>query len=203
MIEIEGLNFSYNNNKILENLDFTINDGDYIAIVGDNGAGKSTFIKCLLGINKVGHNQIKIDGICNSCFKKYNEIGYVPQTKSKRVELPLTGRELFALVTKDEKKINRVINRLNIKDVVGKNLNMLSGGQSQRINIAKALLNDIKYLILDEPTTGLDKASREGLYELLRQLNIEGLTIIVVSHHLDEIDEDVSQILNLNGRADD
>lgn len=198
MIKIENLTFGYESSIVLNKINLEVNDGDYVAVIGDNGTGKSTFIKCLIGLNQVNHNEIKIDDVCLSCYNKFSEIGYVPQMKPRASELPITSREIFKLVTKDQEKINEVIKRLSITDLVDENINNLSGGQRQRVNIAKAMLNDIKYLILDEPSTGLDLKSRVSLYNLLTGLNLRGLTIIVVSHHLDEIKSDVNKILNLN-----
>ncbi len=197
MIRINDLTFKYKEEIILNKLNLEINNGDFIAIIGANGSGKSTLLKCLMGINKVDHHQIEIDNECITCFKNYQAIGYVPQLKTKSLELAISGREYFNLITKSQIKINQVIIQLEIQDIVDKNINNLSGGQIQRINIAKALLNDIKYLVLDEPNTGLDVQTRLRLFKLLNKLNIQGLTIIIVSHHLGEIKEYTNKIFNI------
>ncbi|WOO89971.1 ATP-binding cassette domain-containing protein [Mollicutes bacterium LVI A0078] len=188
MIKLNELSFSFGNQKVIDNLSLTINDGDFFVVVGPNGTGKSTLIKCLVGIYKVKHNQIQIDNECISCFDDYDQIGYVPQVKSKPSELPITAKEIFKLITKDSAKINEVSKLLNIETILNANINDLSGGQKQRINIAKALLLNIKYLILDEPTTGLDPKSRTELQEILQTLNERGVTIIVVSHYEHEVE---------------
>lgn len=188
MIKLNELSFSFGNQKVINNLSLTINDGDFFVVVGPNGTGKSTLIKCLVGIFKVKHNQIQIDNECISCFDDYDQIGYVPQVKSKPSELPITAKEIFKLITKDHNKINEVSKLLNIETILNANINDLSGGQKQRINIAKALLLNIKYLILDEPTTGLDPQSRTELQEILQTLNKRGVTIIVVSHYVHEVE---------------
>lgn len=188
MIKLNELSFSFGNQKVINNLSLTINDGDFFVVVGPNGTGKSTLIKCLVGIFKVKHNQIQIDNECISCFDDYDQIGYVPQVKSKPSELPITAKEIFKLITKDSTKINEVSKLLNIEAILDANINDLSGGQKQRINIAKALLLNIKYLILDEPTTGLDPQSRAELQEILQTLNKRGVTIIVVSHYEHEVE---------------
>lgn len=189
MITLNNLNFGFGHENILNDISFTINDGDFLLVVGPNGTGKSTLIKCLLGINKVKHNQIQIDDQCISCFNDYHQIGYVPQIKTKPSELPITPNEIFKLITKDKDKISKLTKLLNIESIVNKNINNLSGGQKQRVNIAKAMLLDIKYLILDEPSTGLDLQSRNELQSTLTTLRDTGVTIIIVSHHEDEVSD--------------
>lgn len=197
MISVNNLTFGFGAEKILDNLSFTINDGDFLVVVGANGTGKSTLVKCLVGIHNVGHNQIQIDNQCISCYDDYDQIGYVPQVKTKPSELPITAREMLKLITKDDNKIDEVAQTLNISSIIDSNINDLSGGQKQRINIAKALLLNIRYLILDEPTTGLDPKAREQLQLSLAKLNQSGVTIIVVSHHYDEVEEMMTCKLDL------
>ncbi len=188
MIKLNELSFGFGDEQIIRNLSLTINDGDFFVVVGPNGTGKSTLIKCLVGIYKVKHNQIQIDDECISCFDDYDQIGYVPQVKTKPSELPITANEIFSLITKDKNRINEVSELVNITHILDSNINSLSGGQKQRINIAKALLLNIRYLILDEPTTGLDPDSRQELQATLQQLHNTGVTIIVVSHYVHEVE---------------
>ncbi len=187
MIKINNLSFGFNGVDIISDLSFTIDDGDFVVITGPNGAGKSTLIKCLVGINKVKHNQIIIDDECISCYNDYHKIGYVSQVKDKPSELPITPNEIFKLITSNNNKIKETCQLLNIEDIIHTNINLLSGGQKQRVNIVKALLLDIKYLILDEPTTGLDPKSRNDMQNALQTLKENDVTIIVVSHYLDQV----------------
>lgn len=188
MIEIKNLTFGFDEKPIINNLSLTMNDGDFLAVVGPNGTGKSSLIKCLLGINKVKHNTILIDNQCISCYNQYNKFGYVAQAKPGVSELPITAFEIFKLILNDTSKIDRVSELLGITSILHKNMNQLSGGQKQRIQIAKAMLLDIKYLILDEPTTGLDLKSRIELNKVLEDLHKLGVTIIVVSHYISELE---------------
>lgn len=197
MINVTNLNFGFNNELIIKDLSFTIDDGDFIAIIGSNGTGKSTLIKCLVGINQVGHKMIQIDDKCITCFTDYHKIGYVPQVKNKPAELPITVEEIFKLISKDKSKIQRLSKQLNIENLLKSNVNDLSGGQKQRVNIAKALLLDIKYLILDEPTTGLDPQAREELNSLLKNIHDTGVTLIVVSHYFEDVKDNVSAVLDM------
>lgn len=197
MIKLNHLSFSFGQKKILNNLDFEIKNKDYLAIIGPNGVGKSTLIKLLIGIYKSSHEEILIDDKCITCYNKFSKIGYVPQVKAKPSELPITPREIFKLIINDQKKIEEVVKELNIEKILDIKINDLSGGQLQRVNICKALLHDVEYLILDEPTTGLDIASRKNLNDLLNKMNKKGMTIIVVSHYLNEVEENITAILDL------
>ncbi len=187
MIKIQNLNFGYEGEELLNNINLDIHDGDFLAIIGHNGSGKSTLIKCLIGINKVAHESILIDDTCISCFNSYSQIGYVEQITNAGYTLPISAYEMLRLISNDKKRIKELVETLNISEFINDNYNDLSGGQRQRINIAISLLKDIKYLIMDEPTTGLDVKSRNDLYDLLKKLNDQGITIIVVSHNLEEL----------------
>ncbi len=198
MIKINNLNFSYEDENTLSDISFVIEDGDYLAIVGGNGTGKSTLIKCLIGINSVKDGMITIDGIDINKYRQFKEIGYVRQTQNKHLDIPITGREYLCLVSKNRKKIEEITQLLDLTNFIDENINNLSGGQKQRINIAKSLLHDIKYLILDEPNTGLDFNARSNFYELVAKLNKEhNITIIIVSHHIDEISCKINKVYDL------
>lgn len=195
MIQINHLKYK----DILQDVNFTINDGDFLIITGENGSGKSTLIKCILGINKVKHDMITIDGKCISCYKKFSQIGYVSQTNKLKYELPITVQEIIELISSDKKKIDELLNKYNIKDKYNEDINNLSGGQRQKVNLVKALVRDINYLILDEPETGLDKGSRDDLIDNLKELKKNGITIIIISHHVnDEIKSLASKIYHLD-----
>jgi zinc transport system ATP-binding protein len=201
MIKIDNLSFGFNETLVIENMNLEINDGDFIAIIGENGSGKSTFIKCLLGINRVVHNAVNIDGVCINSFKDFKTIGYVPQFRVKETEIPITVVEYLKLISNDKVKINQVINDFKLNDIKNNNINRLSGGQRQRVFLARALLHDVKYLILDEPTAGLDFESRKQLYDLIGNLNKDGMTIIIVSHHLNEISCNINKIYNMDEKT--
>ncbi len=202
MIKINNLSFKYDNCNILENINIEINDGDFLAIIGGNGTGKSTLIKCLIGLNKVENNQILIDGIDINKYKDFKRLGYVKQVQNKVSDIPITGMEYLRLISKDKKKLNEVIELLDLKAFINTDINNLSGGQKQRINIAKSLLHDIKYLILDEPNTGLDFNARKNFYQLIAKLNHEQkITVIIVSHHIDEISCQINRIYDLENNS--
>lgn len=194
MIEINNLSYK----GILNQISFTIEDGDYLAIIGENGSGKTTLINCIIGINEVAHNSILIDGKCISCYRKFSQIGFVSQINKTIYELPISVSEIFYLVSDDRDKINSLMRLFSISDLKDMNINKLSGGQRQKVNIVKALLNDIDYLILDEPETGLDSKSRKDLQSVLKMLNGNGITIIVISHYLNEDMDSLKAVYNLD-----
>lgn len=183
MIRVENLHYHYDNNTVLCNIDFSVNKGEFIAIIGPNGSGKTTLMKCILGMNKT-KNCIYINGTDIAKLKNYTIFGYVSQKQTKIHEVPITGYEYLKLVAKD---INGVIKMLNLDEFIHENMNKLSGGQRQRIAIAAAILHKTEILIMDEPNTGLDEESRRLLYKSLSILKKQGITIVLVSHYIDEL----------------
>lgn len=198
MIRIKNLSFGYSKELIIEDMSVVIDRGEYVLIKGNNGSGKSTLINCLLGYNKVVSGMITIGGVDINDFKSFKKIGYVRQTHTSKIDVPITAMEYYNLICKDKGKIDEVIEMLDIKSFVNIDVNTLSGGQRQRINIGKSLLHEVEYLILDEPVTGLDFDSRKGLYDLLRRLNDKAITIIIVSHHLEEITCKIDKIYDMD-----
>ncbi|MCI5839960.1 MAG: ABC transporter ATP-binding protein [Peptoniphilaceae bacterium] len=198
-IEINNLKFSYTNEYILNNLSLEIPVGDFKAIVGENGSGKSTLLKIMLGQYSNYSGSVKIfDKEINNNFN-YEDIGYVPQiNETSKISFPITCYEYTVLGLYSKFGFLKFINK-NIKqkakdaiDLIGmgkyinKPVNELSGGQKQKIMIARAILNDPKMLILDEPTVGIDKESKREFFELLKHLNnVHKMTIVMVTHEME------------------
>lgn len=197
MIKIENLTCQYNAEPIFSNLDLTIEDGDYLAIIGENGSGKSSLIKMILGINQTKNNNIFIDKIPIEKYKDWNNFGYVSQKSNIPHDIPITVNEYLKLYSSDKKAIENTILNFNLEPLLKQAVNKLSGGQIQRVNIAKSLLNQIKYLILDEPNTGLDPKRREELYLKLHELSKNGLTIIIISHSVEEFKDKIHKVYNI------
>lgn len=202
IIEVCNLNFE----NILKNISLEIYEGDFIAIIGPNGGGKSTFIKLLLGIIKPTNGNIKL--FENS---KY-QIGYVPQQASNiDIAFPATVDEiirtaftnrnsLFKNITKEEKlNISSLMDLFEISNLKYKLITELSGGQKQRVMIVRALANNPKLLILDEPDIGLDKKSQKQFINSLKEINKKNrTTILFITHHLEEINEFITKKFNIN-----
>lgn len=200
MIKIENVNCEYNKEYIFKNINLEIQNGDYVVIIGENGSGKTTLIKMLLGIQKCYEGNIEYDNINIKNFHNWTEIGYVPQSFTISHDIPITVEEYLNMYSNDKKKIEKNIQNFKLTKIKKKLINKLSGGQLQRVNIVKSLLSNIKYLIMDEPTTGLDIESREELYSTLHKLNQKGLTIIVISHNVLEFKDKIHKIFNIETR---
>lgn len=199
ILEIKNLSFGYDKNLILEDVNLEIKKSDFITISGANGSGKSTLIKLILGENKKDSGSINLFGQAIDDFKDYEKIGYVPQVReASDLSFPITAREYIVLnlfnkfnrFNRPSKMcwgiVNDVLKSLNIENLKNTPINQLSGGQAQRVMIARALVNNPEFLILDEPTVGIDKASKEDLIKLLKHINIgHNITILMVTHEGD------------------
>ncbi|SFV64208.1 Zinc ABC transporter, ATP-binding protein ZnuC [hydrothermal vent metagenome] len=212
IISIKNLDYTVGEQKILSNISFEINQGEYVALLGPNGGGKSTLIKLILGLLTPSSGDINILSTKQKEFKEYYKIGYVPQNVSlfdnnfplsvyETVALGLSSQKSwFSFLTKEDKnEIDIILDRVDITNLKDKNLSQLSGGQRQRVMIARALVSRPQILILDEPSTGVDIASQEKFYQFLKRLNIEQkLTIIFITHDLGVIVDDVTNVLAVN-----
>lgn len=193
LFEVKGLTLGYENEKIINNISFSVEEKDFIIVVGKNGAGKSTLIKGILGLIKPMSGEIVFDESLN---KKH--IGYMPQeTKvdgafpASVMEIVLSGRinkmgKRPFYNKEDKAEAIKALKILNILDIKNKSFCDLSGGQRQKTLLARSLCATDKLLILDEPSNNLDNTSREEFYLLLMKLNKElGISIIMISHDAD------------------
>ncbi|HKL47889.1 MAG TPA: ATP-binding cassette domain-containing protein [Candidatus Izemoplasmatales bacterium] len=201
-IYINNLTFAYGIKTVINNLSFTLNQGDYLVIKGKNGSGKTTLIKCLLGINDVKSNTIFYDDVDVNLFKQWTKFGYVSQSFDDfNYEFPITVSELLNVSSAkgvDEQTRLKLLDQMKIFNIQNQNINSLSGGQLQRVFIVRAMLNNPKILILDEPTASIDKQNKEFFYETVERLNEEGITIILITHS-DEIENlNYSHILTMH-----
>jgi zinc transport system ATP-binding protein len=181
----------YDGNEILRGLNFEINAGDYLCIVGENGSGKTTLMKTILGLLPPMGGAIETgEGL------RQNEIGYLPQQTLVQRDFPATvweivlsgcqgGCGLRPFYNREEKdRARENIERMGITPLTRRCYRELSGGQQQRVLLARALCATKKMLLLDEPVTGLDAWVTSELYELIARLNAEGITVLMISHDL-------------------
>ena len=184
-LRISNLNFSYSQKKIIHNLSFSIPSGSFLSIVGKNGTGKSTLIKCILKTLKVPNDVIFLDDIDINNIKFFSNIGYVPQKMDFNYEFPITVKEILLSSYRGkvyDKLFKDTINQLDLNKLYKENINNLSGGQLQRIFIARALLTEPKLLILDEPTIGVDSETLKNLHSILKKLKEQAVTIVLITH---------------------
>lgn len=204
----QNLTLGYDGKEIASGISFTVNEGDYLCIVGENGSGKSTLIKTLLKLNApmAGHVAIG-DGLGTG------DIGYLPQQTIIQKDFPASVREvvrsgclnrrgLRPLYNKAEKLMaERNMEKLGIARLANRCYRELSGGQQQRALLARALCATRKILLLDEPAAGLDPKVTAELYELIGQLNDEGVTIVIISHDICASVKYASHILHIGEGA--
>ncbi len=200
----ENLAMGYGKNVLHQDINFTIPHGSYTCIVGDNGTGKSTLIKTLLGLIPALEGSIAIGGEQDS-----KAMGYLPQQSPVQKDFPASVFEIvisgclnrmswLPFYRKAEKqRAHEMLEKLGIADLAKKSYSELSGGQQQRVLLARALCATDQAILLDEPGTGLDAETRKDFYALLRQLNQEGTSIIMITHHLKEVIDDADYVLCL------
>jgi zinc transport system ATP-binding protein len=203
-IKCENLILGYEGTAVAENISFEINSKDYLCIVGENGAGKSTLMKTLLGLTPLMGGNIKYgDGFST------HEIGYLPQQTYVQKDFPASVWEivLSGALSKCRKRpffgsehkrlAEENMKRMDIWNLKKECYRNLSGGQQQRVLLARALCASSKLLVLDEPVTGLDPKVTAEFYQLIKTLNNEGLTIVMVSHDINAAVEYASHILHI------
>ena len=211
IIEVKDLSFKYDRDYIFENLNFDIYEGDFVGIIGANGAGKSTLIKLTVGQLRPTNGSVRIYGEDPQLAKCLSSVGYVPQVgRARGMDFPARVSEivmmnmyqeigLFRFVKKHHKEaVRRALEMVGMEDFENRRFSDLSGGQQQRVVIAKAIVNKPKILIMDEPTTGIDKKSEIVLYDLLKMLQEkENLTIVMISHDIEKIKKCSNKIVEL------
>lgn len=203
IVKVSSVSFEYGSEKILDDISFSVDEGDFLGIIGPNGAGKTTLFFCMLGLIDGYNGKIKIFGEDIRRNKKIlKQIGYIPQRKSIDTRFPLTIKELVSLSITNKSyvyNVDKVLRYVDLYDNRNKIIGQLSGGQQQRVLIAKALVNNPKMLMLDEPTNGLDQTSQDNFYLFLKQLNDEEkITIIWTSHDLDAVNQLSNKISCIN-----
>lgn len=215
IISIKNVSFSYSGGvNVLENLSFDIYKKDFIAIIGANGSGKSTLLKLILKELNPSDGEIFISSTNIKNFKEWDTIGYVPQINAGNIPgFPITALEIVTLnlynkmgFFKFSRKSHielakRALSQVNMLDFANTPINKMSGGQQQRIMIAKSLINNPKILIFDEPTTGIDKESKDQLFKILTHLNrIHGITILLVTHELEIMKDNLTKVVEIRDK---
>jgi ABC-type Mn2+/Zn2+ transport system ATPase subunit len=210
-LSVENLCVTFNNHHLLENITFSVEEGSIIAVIGPNGAGKTTLVKAILGIVPCAAGSISLFGKPHPHNNSHVQVGYVPQRLEFDRTFPLTVSELLSFTIpptyslpfhkKKEKKlhIEKLLETVGAQELAHRSIGKLSGGELQRVMIAKAIVNDPKILFLDEPASGVDIEGQERFYDLIKRLNREKkLTVILISHDLNIVYRFADNVLCLN-----
>jgi zinc transport system ATP-binding protein len=210
IIQIENVSFSYDGEPVLSNVNLTVQNRDFASIVGPNGGGKTTLLKIILGMEKPDSGRVKVFG--QAPEKNRYRIGYVPQNADFDPKFPITVSEVvltgrlnhkrwYGRYTGEDKQIVRKsLSEVGLPGLENRPFSRLSGGQTQRVLIARALASKPEVLLLDEPTANLDPQAERELYELLSTLN-QRLTILLVSHDLNFVSSFVKSVICVNRKV--
>ena len=204
-IKCKNLRLEYDRVPVVENLSFSVAHGDFLCIVGSNGSGKSTLVKALLGLKKVSGGTIEY------ALEKNGRIGYLPQQHDSQRDFPASVFEIvlsgflndkglrpFYYLKSDKKRAESVMKSLGIYGMKNRSFRELSGGQQQRVLLCRAVCAADGLIILDEPVAGLDPAATAEMYDTVKRINKQGMTVIMVSHDLSAAVTLASHILHLS-----
>ena len=204
LLTLEKVSFAYDQRLVTQDLSFSLDQGDYLAIIGENGSGKTTLLLGLLGLKEPSAGTIQ-----RSQALRAHRIGYLPQRTPEQGDFPATVHEIvlsgrlnrhgfMSFYSKEDREAAwAAIRRQKLEDLVKRSFRELSGGQRQRVLLARALPAAEGLLLLDEPVAGLDPIVSHDFYRLIRELNEEGVTIVMVSHDIHCVTRNSSHVLHL------
>ncbi len=203
LINIKNLSKKFGDEYVLKNINFTVDKGDALYIVGENGSGKTTLVKILLGIIPSSSGEIIFEE------KGKNSVGYLPQLPTIQSDFPASvfevvlsgtlGKKTFFYTKEQKQTALKNMERLGVAELKNKSFRFLSGGQKQRVLLARALGSKKDILLLDEPITALDPLATAQFYELLEDLRKIGITLIIISHDVECAVKYGNKILHLGG----
>ncbi len=207
-LDISNLNVFYGEDCALRDVNLQVEEREFLAIIGPNGGGKTTLLKSILGLVQPDSGEIRIFGRSGESARR--SIGYVPQFSRFDRKFPISVEEVVLIgrlsgrsawfsrfSRQDRQLVDSLLERLEIADLKHRQIGQLSGGQLQRVLIARALAVEPQILVLDEPTASVDSASKTRIYDLLKELNQE-MTILIVTHDLSAVSSNIDKIACLN-----
>ncbi|WP_049981597.1 metal ABC transporter ATP-binding protein [Halolamina rubra] len=210
VLEATEVSFTYGDRPVVEDVSLTVEAGEFLGLVGPNGSGKTTLLELLIGLRRPDAGSVRLFGEPAHARSTGRRVGYVPQNVSDAADgMPVTVREAVRMGRyprrpfgrfddEDRGAVDAALRRVGIDDLAERRVGRLSGGQRQRAFIARALAAEADLLALDEPTVGVDAESREAFYDLLGELNEDGMTIVLIEHDIGVVTTHASEIACLN-----
>ena len=210
IVNIEDVTFGYGDTAAVEDVSLSIDEGEFLGLIGPNGSGKTTLLHLMLGLREPDTGSITLFGEPAHRFDAGERIGYVGQRASDRGDaMPVTVRETVlmgrfaraghARLTDEDREIAaEAMATVDVGDLADRRVSALSGGQRQRVFIARALASEADILALDEPTVGIDADSRDRFYALLDELNADGMTIVLIEHDIGVLTKHVDTVACIN-----
>lgn len=212
LVELHGVGFQYTTTPVLEDVDLHLHPGQFAALVGPSGAGKTTLLKVILGMIKPTTGSVHIHP-SDANQRRAPHIGYVPQLETVDWNFPVTVEQVVLMgairrahlwpwpKAGERQRVQRLLDQLEIGAYARQHISNLSGGQQQRVFLARALIAEPDFLVLDEPTTGVDMRTAEQMLHLLADLNHDGMTILMTTHDLNAAAAHVPWMICLNRRV--
>ncbi|WP_277554200.1 metal ABC transporter ATP-binding protein [Halobaculum limi] len=209
-IDLQDVTFAYGDRPVVEDVSLTVEAGEFLGLVGPNGSGKTTLLELIIGLNRPDGGTVSLFGESPERAVSGGRVGYVPQDVGEAAnEMPITvaevvrmgrypGRLFGRFSDADRRAVETAMERVGITDLADRRVGRLSGGQRQRAFIARALAAEADLLALDEPTVGVDAESREAFYDLLAELNEEGMTVVLIEHDIGVVTARASEVACLN-----
>lgn len=192
LLSVEKVSKSFKNSKVLDSINVNVSDSEIVGILGPSGAGKTTLIKCIMGMEKVDSGDITLLDSKIPNREVLNKVGYMAQSDALYTELTAKDNlyffgEIFKIPKKDLKeKIDFLVNLVDLKPFLSRKVNKFSGGMKRRLSLIIALIQDPQLIILDEPTVGIDPELRLNIWKEINNLKSKGKSIIVTTHDMTE-----------------
>jgi zinc transport system ATP-binding protein len=210
IIAVEDVTYSYDDRPAVEDVSLSVEEGEFLGLVGPNGSGKTTLLKLMLGLLSPDSGEVRLFGVPVEAFGEGERIGYVSQhSTGKERTMPVTVREVVTmgryphtrfgwLRSHDREMVEEALERVGIAELADRRINELSGGQKQRAFIARTLAGEADLLALDEPTVGVDADSRDRFYALLDELNDQGITVVLIEHDIGVVTDHADRVACIN-----
>ena len=213
IVELTHVTVRYQDLVAVEDVSLQVMPGEFLALIGPNGSGKTTLIKAMLGLVEPASGEVRLFGkVPRDLGKEWGRVGYVPQLTRIDPRFPIRVLDVVLMGRygqvglirrpgrRDRQAAELALQRVGLADLAGRQIGRLSGGQRQRVLVARALASEPELMILDEPTTGVDVGTTEGLFELLEAFHHDGMTVIVVSHDVGVVAQHVNRVACMNRR---